>query len=421
MLTTAHNSVRILALIPDANTRTLAVAVSGGADSMALALLTAAAFPGRVHAFTVDHGLREESAGEAALVNAWLSKHDIPHTTLVWQGQKPATNIQAEARSARYRLLAEACAEIGATVLLTAHHKEDQAETVLLRLARGAGLPGLSAMKPVRRLNAGFDTLLVRPLLDVSREDLRGYLTAQNQPWIEDPSNQDQRFDRIKVRTLLADPPLPGLTVDSLVQTAEALGSAHRALDAWAHEKVAQHMRWDNTGKIVLVARLQLAQWPQELARRVLLTGLLAASGGTVPPRRADMLRLMADVVRDEFKAATLAGVMLSADGPDLVMIREPRAISHVVKLGFGSQTIIWDGRYRITVAGAPEGCHVAALGETGRLAILNRLPEKISVPLAQSQPALWHGKTAITVPTLNVLSVDAPSMIASFISFTCR
>ncbi len=387
---------------------------------MALALLVAEAFPGRTQAFTVDHGLRDASVAEAAQVNIWLAAHGIPHKILFWQGEKPATNIQAEARAARYRLLAEACAESGATVLLTAHHKEDQAETLLLRLARGAGLPGLSAMKPVRYLSAGLDLMLVRPLLDISRENLRTCLTERTQPWIEDPSNQDTRFDRIKVRSLLANPPLPGLTVDSLVQTAEALGAAHRALDVWAHEKITRHMRWDNTGKIVLCDRHLLAEWPQELSRRVLLAGLLAAAGDAVPPRRADMLRLMADVAQNNFKAATLSGVMMSADGCDLIMIREPRAIRHIVQLGAGVENFIWDGRYKITVAAMPDGCHVAALGEAGRRSILKQVTEKITVALAQTQPALWQGDVVLAVPTLGIIT-DTLNMVAAFIAPVSR
>ncbi len=406
---------RILSLVPDANTRILAVAVSGGADSMALTLLVAAVFPGRVHALTVDHGLRQGSVAEAVQVGTWLAKHGIPHRTLVWNGPKPATNIQAEARAARYQLLSAACAEIGATVLLTAHHKEDQAETVLLRLARGAGLPGLSAMKPVRHLLAGLDLLLVRPLLDTPRDDLRTYLTANNQAWIEDPSNQDVRFDRIKVRTLLANPPLPGLTHETIIQSATALASAHAALEAWTLEKIHAHMTWDNYGKIVLHNRLNLAAWPDELARRVVLAALQAASGAVTVPRRADTLRLMTEVCNTEFKAATLGGAMLAAQGDDLVLLREPRAIKHVVHLVQNQHSIIWDGRFHITAKNMPTGSFIAMLGETGRLSIHKHLPAKIHATLAQTQPALWHENDVLAAPTLGLGRADCAARFIGF------
>ncbi len=420
LLTALAIKTRILALIPSAASRILAVAVSGGADSMALTLLVAEAFPGKVYAFTVDHGLREESAAEAHQVATWLGARSIPHRILPWLGPKPIANLQAEARAARYRLLEQACSAVGATLLLTAHHKEDQAETLLLRLARGAGLPGLSAMKSVRRLSAGLDLLLMRPLLDVSRDDLRAYLSQHNQPWIEDPSNQDQRYDRIKVRTLLANPPLPGLTHEAIIQSAKALASAHTALEAWTLEKVRAHMTWDNLGKIVLHDRMKLAAWPDELARRVLLAGLQAASGNTVPPRRADMLRLMIDVARSDFRAATLSGVILSADGDDLVMVREPRAVTHVVPLGVGVQSFIWDGRYEISVTGMPNGCHVTALGEAGRQSILKQLTEKKTVALAQTQPALWQGDVVLAVPTAGIIT-EVLNMAAAFIAPVSR
>ena len=183
----------------------LAVAVSGGADSMALALLAhawAKQRRGAITALTVDHGLRRAAAAEARQVRAWLMGHGIAHQTLRWRGAKPDSGIQAAARQARYDLFGQWCRRRGVLHLLTAHHGDDQAETLLLRLQHGSGIAGLAGMPLVRALPG---VRLLRPLLERSRTDLAASLDLRGQPWLEDPSNQEERFARVRARRLLAD------------------------------------------------------------------------------------------------------------------------------------------------------------------------------------------------------------------------
>jgi tRNA(Ile)-lysidine synthase len=178
----------------------LAVAVSGGRDSLALALLAhewAVAHGGRVLALIVDHGLRRESADEARATRARLASHGIGSEILLWSGDKPSTGLQQAARAARYRLMFEACRRHGILHLMTAHHADDQDETVAMRAARDSGPDGLAGMAAIVEHR---DLRLLRPLLGVPRRRLTATIEARGVGWIDDPSNLDRRFERVRVR-----------------------------------------------------------------------------------------------------------------------------------------------------------------------------------------------------------------------------
>ncbi|WP_114967069.1 tRNA lysidine(34) synthetase TilS, partial [Alkalilacustris brevis] len=181
----------------------LGVAVSGGGDSVALLLLVAdwaAARGVRLRAVTVDHGLREGAAQEAEAVARLCAELGIGHDILRWQGWDGQGNLQDAARRARQGLIAGWARDHGLAAVALGHTRDDQAETVLMRLARGAGVDGLSGMAPLR-LAVGLAWL--RPLLDVGRAELRALLRARGVPWAEDPSNEDARFQRVRARRAL--------------------------------------------------------------------------------------------------------------------------------------------------------------------------------------------------------------------------
>ena len=211
----------------------LAVAVSGGGDSLALLGLAcdwASENDCRIHALTVDHGLRPEAGDEARMVAREALRMGAMHDTLHWQGWDGRGNLQAAARAARYRLLSEHCERERIGAILLGHTQDDQAETVLMRLARGSGVDGLSAMSEGR---FGKDFLL-RPLLDATRDELRVWLTRQGMRWSEDPSNDDPRFDRVRARRLLKQLIPFGLDAARLSETASAMARARQALVARA-------------------------------------------------------------------------------------------------------------------------------------------------------------------------------------------
>uniref|UniRef100_UPI0026223B47 tRNA lysidine(34) synthetase TilS n=1 Tax=uncultured Amaricoccus sp. TaxID=339341 RepID=UPI0026223B47 len=206
----------------------LGVAVSGGGDSVALLLLLHAA--GRdLAAVTVDHGLRPESVGEAASVAALCAARGIPHSVLRWEDRDPRGNLQQAAREARRSLIAGWAEASGIAAVALGHTLDDQAETVVMRLARGSGVDGLSAMRP-ETLALGI--LWLRPLLGIRRAALRAWLAAEGVAWAEDPTNADARFDRVRAR--LALPTLAGLGIgpERLAATARAVARACAALEA---------------------------------------------------------------------------------------------------------------------------------------------------------------------------------------------
>lgn len=245
------------ALAPD---QTIAVAVSGGPDSVALLLLAARAFPGRVVALTVDHGLRAGSAAEAAIVAIECERRRIAHATLAWTGPKPRGSVQATARAARYALLADWCAGHGVTVLMTAHHADDQAETLLLRLARGSGSGGLVGIR--RRRDLGRGVILLRPLLGRNRAELHAGLAETDWPVADDPSNHDPRFDRTHARRLLAA--TPWLDAARLAEAVAHLAEAEAAL-AWTADRAwAGRATATPTG-----LTLDIAGLPPEIVRRL--------------------------------------------------------------------------------------------------------------------------------------------------------
>ncbi len=179
----------------------VAVAFSGGADSMALALLLHEYFGDRMVAITVDHKLRPESSNEAKQVGEWIEARGIKHHTLVWEGEKPTANIEAIARKKRYQLLCDYCKENGIKNLFVAHNLNDQAETFLLRLRRSSGLFGLGGMEEI-----GFyqKVRILRPLLDTLRTDIEKFLKEKNQKFVHDSFNDDERYERVRVRNFFA-------------------------------------------------------------------------------------------------------------------------------------------------------------------------------------------------------------------------
>jgi len=362
----ANERDRLLA--PFAGRAKIALAVSGGADSMALMLLFArwrAGLPGgapAIHVFTVDHGLRAASGAEAEQVARWAAALKLIHHTLRWQGEKPGRNVQALARRARYRLLAEACHGAGIGVLVTAHHLEDQAETLLLRLARGSGVDGLAAMAHQGEL---FGLTIARPLLDMPRARLRASLKDAGQDWIEDPSNDDARYARVRMRALSAALGAEGLSPRRLADTARQMRRARAALDAAADELAARAGRLDAAGYCTLELAPFLAA-PEETGLRLLARILMAVGGQGYRPRLERLERLYRQLATGK-GAATLAGCRILAEGGRALVWREAgRAAPLALSLEPGTSAL-WDGRFKVSASRrlrAP--VEVRALGAEG-------------------------------------------------------
>jgi tRNA(Ile)-lysidine synthase len=252
-------TARLIGRAPDADER-IGIAVSGGADSMALLAAAHRCWPGQVEAATVDHGLRAEARAEAGMVAGWCAGQGIAHEILTLAGAL-AGNLQASAREARYAALEGWRVERRLDWLATAHQADDQIETFILRLNRGSGVSGLACVR-ARRGH------LLRPLLGERRADLRAYCMASDVPFIDDPSNADERFDRVRVRQTMQKLASAETLIDpaGLSRSAEALAEAEAAL-AWMTDALAMDFL-DLTEEAALLRR---SDFPREILRRLLL------------------------------------------------------------------------------------------------------------------------------------------------------
>lgn len=281
----------------------IGLAVSGGPDSLALLLLASAARPGRVEAGTVDHGLRGGSAEEAAEVARLCAVLGVPHATLplAWD-ETPDANLQALAREGRYQALAGWAAQRGLAAIATGHHLDDQAETLVMRLARGAGLAGLAGIRRSRPMvaEAGEPPLVIRPLLGWRRDELRAIVEAAALHPVDDPANRDPRHDRTRARDLLAAIAWPDPS--RLAASAANLADAEEAIQFAAARLFEERHRTDGEAMLVDAEGL-----PRELKRRLLLIALRRA--GTPVPRGPDLMRAIAALERGG--TVTLAGLRL--------------------------------------------------------------------------------------------------------------
>lgn len=257
----------------------LALAVSGGPDSLALLLLAHAALPGGVAAATVDHGLRAEARAEAEMVAALCKRLGVSHAVLPVMVEPG--NVQAEARAARYAALAQWMDAHGLAALATAHHADDQAETLLARLNRGSGVAGLAGVR-ARGLVPGTRLPLLRPLLGWRRAELGELVAAAGIAAVQDPSNADDRFDRVRLRKALAG--APWLDVPALAQSAAHLADADAALD-WAAQR-----EWAERVERAPLGLIYRPQAPRAVALRVLARIVAELDG--VPARGSQVARL---------------------------------------------------------------------------------------------------------------------------------
>jgi len=371
--------------------RHIAVAVSGGSDSMALLRLAEQWSHHRIKisVLTVDHGLRPEAAAEAVRVAEWCALLDLEHHTLRWEGAKPKTGLQAKARVARYDLLSAWCKAHGVAYLLTGHTMDDQAETVLMRQQRTDTAESLAGIWET----AVWDGVKVfRPLLGQSRADLRTYLVSLGQPWLDDPSNSDRRFERVRVRQTLAE---EGRRVE-LADIAEKAGRAARGFAVSTEQWISGQLTSYPEG-FGAIPRAGFYELDPALQRRVLQQLLLIyGTGNQAEPGELDYLAKW--IMGQGISRRTLGGAMFACRQSSVLIGREWARISPDPAVMPDSGEILWDGRFLIQ---APPKVQVVAVGRLHGVARREEIPSFVQ----QSLPALLMGDGGVVIPHLAAVS----------------
>ena len=399
-----------------------AIAVSGGRDSMALMRLAAAygvQNSARVLVLTVDHGLRPEALREAETVCAWAAALGLDCRILCWEGEKPSSGVQEAARNARYALLAHAVEKAGLGALLTAHSADDQAETVFMRLRRGAGARGLTAMQDATMIaaGAGAPVKLVRALLPFSRARLTATVDAAAQEYIDDPSNDDPTYERVRMRALLAALEQQGLlTQQALLQTARRQRAADKRLRVGEEELFRSlggcFYEWGGASLSLRLSKGENGDAASGLWRRL----IFAVSGETHPPDEDAAGRCYDQTMKTG--GASLGGALMKTSKDRLWFLREPAAVlGREGRAPLASATLapgepaLWDGRF---ILSASSDMEIKPLGAEGAAA-LGPQSALFSGPREGlfSAPGLYQNGVLIGAPGLLSKAASGVSMVS--------
>ncbi|MEE9388593.1 MAG: tRNA lysidine(34) synthetase TilS [Paracoccaceae bacterium] len=380
----------LAALLGAGKVARLGVAVSGGSDSTALLHLGSqwARRSGCVlQAVTVNHGVRAQAQAEAEAVQAQAMALGVSHDILNWTGWTGQGNFQDQARRARYRLIGSWARKNQIEHVALGHTQGDQAETVLMRLLRGSGVDGLSAI-PTHRHGDGVHW--IRPVLGISRADLRTYLQGLGIGWSDDPSNDDPKYDRVKVRKILEYLDSHGFGAQGLADTAGRMASARAVLERSALDAV-KNLAQLRGGAIVIDAAGFLAL-PGETRRRVMGNILCWIATDIYPPRHSALLGLEAAIANG--KTTTLHGCIVTVKNGQAIFGREPAALLEVT----AQPSEIWDNRWRLTGPKKP-GQSIRMTGDKGLKSCPDWRETGLDRTTVLAAPAVWLGGELIAAP----------------------
>lgn len=392
----------------------VALGVSGGPDSLALLYLfndwrLRTNWTGRVLVLTVDHRLRAESALEADAVSRHCDQLGLAHRTLVWDGEKPASNVQAAARDARYRLMAQEMRAGGIACLLLAHHRDDQVETFLDRLTRGSGVYGLGAMAPDQP-NGPHGLRLLRPLLALPKARLVEELAARQISWAEDPSNRNPDYKRVRLRIMAGLLAEEGLEPDRLAETARRLRRTAEAIDTWV-ARVWQEAVSEHPAGPLRLDFAEMAGLPQEVRLRLLARMIRRVTGRDTPLRLSKLEHLEDRLLAGDGQQ-TLSGAIVLRKGGDLFVWKEAgRDLPASICLAEGASGV-WDDRYSYdrtdgAAEGAPKTLVLGALGGPVEASALVDWPAGWPKASFACAPALRYDDDLVFVPGLFVKAGD--------------
>lgn len=378
-----------LSAVQGLDSRRIGVAVSGGGDSVALLhLLKESQLSTEIRAVTVDHSLRAESLEEARWVGKACARVGIQHEILSWRDWDGVGNLQDAARTARYRLIEDWARSNQISVVAFGHTRDDIAETFLMRLARQSGIDGLAAMRS-SSMRGGIT--LWRPMLNLRRDELRSYLTQSDIDWLEDPSNDDLRFERVKIRKFLPSLEEIGLDVESLAIVAEQIADSRSFLADLTLDAAQKNARIE--GRDVLFERDHFLDQHPEVQRRLLISALRFVSGSAYPPRRTAMAGLRKSIF--EGKDMALQGCLISTDRNEIRVIRELAAAQG----SFARGCDLWDGFWQFTGGMELADLRVSALGARGLAQIKNWRDSGRPRKSLLVSPALWRDDEVVSAP----------------------
>ena len=385
---------------PVAGEAVLGLAVSGGPDSLALMLLAhrwaaAEVSAPRIVVYSLDHGLRPEAAAEVAMVGAEAERLGFAFRGLAWTGERPETGLQEAARQARYRIIGQAMARDGAKVLVTAHHRADQAETILMRLAHGSGIDGLKGMTLFSEVEG---VRVFRPLLDVEPAALAALVEQAGLVPARDPSNDDVNYERVRWRRLLPQLAQEGLDSAALARFAARMAEADQALSQMADAAFAELVKVDGFGAATL-PHAALVQLGPAIGRRV-LSRVLAIVGGRQKVRALGQVERLYDqlLTGNLPRGTTLLGTVVRIKGETITVAREPgRSLPEQKPLPPGG-ALIWDDRFEIANVSAETDLFAAATDFFPRHRLEAVLGFKVTTPAEaiRTAPIVRDGSGAV-------------------------
>jgi len=309
----------------DIKSRSFALAVSGGPDSLCLAFfskLYSSEFRNNIHVLIVDHKLRKESKNEALKVKNILVKKKIKCKILTWKGNLPYSNIQKKARDIRYSLISRYCIKKNVRYLLTAHHGDDQIENFLIRLFRGSGITGLSSMSINTKYNKNLK--IIRPFLSFKKSDLKYTTLKYFKTYIMDPTNKNEKFLRVRIRKYKKSMEKEGLDTKKIIKTVDNLVSANQALNYYKNKALLKHASFLSKNKCLINKQI-FSEEAGEIIFKFFSDVLSLVSGTYYPPRSQKIINLINRIKKRNFSKSTLGGCVIEESDSLILISKELR------------------------------------------------------------------------------------------------
>ena len=404
-----------------------AIAVSGGSDSLALSVLAklySLENDNDFMALIIDHKLRKESADEAKQTYKNLTQNKIKAKILNYRGEKFSSNVQKKARDLRYDLFEKYCAKNKIKFLILAHHQDDLIENFYIRLIRGSGIKGLTSLKNVFEYSKNFH--LLRPLLNFNKEELLNITKKSYSSWVEDSSNKNDKFLRVRIRKMQYKLQKEGFDPKRIIKTIENLNTAKDSLEFYIFKSEKKYLKFYKEGYAKLKSSI-FNNEAQEVIFRVIIKAIHFVSGEYYPPRSDSLKTLMKNLSTKSFKSSTLGGCLIKKDKSIISFFREDRNIVSET-LNKIKKKISWDDRFLVyNNFNNKEKFVVKKLGDQGiEYLKKNKFKDcenKIPPHAKKTLPSFWNNKgDLLFVPFLNFknrkYNIKNDSFVASYLRF---